>query len=192
MQACLICLVIQVMRFANKLILHSPSFFKRLRMLRYKLSHGLTMHVFLGLTYHICPGITPLNLDFQDCWVFSYICWDCFWVLGQSVDYGKMAEILVQRAAAPDEFTRLTSFTWVGCRTSTIYFISTFLIYHCFCLSWVFHFVQIFTLHKCKLYCLSYFPVSGVAGEWICEAGRWATGALLCWHTRGSITCHLW
>lgn len=22
---------------------------------------------FLGLTYHICPAITPLNLDFQDC-----------------------------------------------------------------------------------------------------------------------------
>lgn len=33
--------------------------------------------------------------------------------LQQSVDYGKMAEILVQRAASPDEFTRLTSFTWV-------------------------------------------------------------------------------
>ncbi|XP_024389765.1 protein VAC14 homolog isoform X1 [Physcomitrium patens] len=31
-----------------------------------------------------------------------------------SVDYGKMAEILVQRAAAPDEFTRLTSFSWLN------------------------------------------------------------------------------
>jgi hypothetical protein len=33
--------------------------------------------------------------------------------LQQSVDYGKMAEILVHRAASADEFTRLTSFTWV-------------------------------------------------------------------------------
>ncbi|KAI3921189.1 hypothetical protein MKX01_036168 [Papaver californicum] len=30
-----------------------------------------------------------------------------------SVDYGRMAEILVQRAAALDEFTRLTSITWI-------------------------------------------------------------------------------
>ena len=45
LQACLICLVIQVTRFANKLILHLPSFFKRSRLLRYKLSHGLAMHV---------------------------------------------------------------------------------------------------------------------------------------------------
>ncbi|RZC74862.1 hypothetical protein C5167_050339 [Papaver somniferum] len=31
----------------------------------------------------------------------------------KSVDYGRMAEILVQRAAALDEFTRLTSITWI-------------------------------------------------------------------------------
>ncbi|CAM6023272.1 unnamed protein product [Sphagnum balticum] len=31
-----------------------------------------------------------------------------------SVDYGRMAEILVQRASSPDEFTRLTSITWVN------------------------------------------------------------------------------
>lgn len=31
----------------------------------------------------------------------------------QSVDYGRMAEILVQRAKSGDEFTRLTSITWV-------------------------------------------------------------------------------
>ncbi|KAL3830688.1 hypothetical protein ACJIZ3_019490 [Penstemon smallii] len=31
-----------------------------------------------------------------------------------SVDYGRMAEILVQRAASPDEFTRLTSITWIN------------------------------------------------------------------------------
>ncbi|KAL1556525.1 PtdIns(3,5)P(2) sythesis regulation factor [Salvia divinorum] len=30
-----------------------------------------------------------------------------------SVDYGRMAEILVQRAASPDEFTRLTAITWI-------------------------------------------------------------------------------
>jgi vacuole morphology and inheritance protein 14 len=36
-----------------------------------------------------------------------------------SVDYGRMAEILVQRAGSPDEFTRLTSITWV-CFFSTI------------------------------------------------------------------------
>ncbi|KAF9677462.1 hypothetical protein SADUNF_Sadunf08G0110200 [Salix dunnii] len=31
-----------------------------------------------------------------------------------SVDYGRMAEILVQRAASPDEFTRLTALTWIN------------------------------------------------------------------------------
>nr|GLL32876.1 protein VAC14 homolog [Ipomoea trifida] len=31
-----------------------------------------------------------------------------------SVDYGRMAEILVQRATAPDEFTRLTAVTWIN------------------------------------------------------------------------------
>jgi vacuole morphology and inheritance protein 14 len=34
-----------------------------------------------------------------------------------SVDYGRMAEILVQRASSPDEFTRLTSITWVSSTT---------------------------------------------------------------------------
>ncbi|KAL8112300.1 hypothetical protein AgCh_019849 [Apium graveolens] len=31
-----------------------------------------------------------------------------------SVDYGRMAEILVQRAASADEFTRLTAITWIN------------------------------------------------------------------------------
>ncbi|KAK6931636.1 Vacuolar protein 14, C-terminal Fig4-binding domain [Dillenia turbinata] len=31
-----------------------------------------------------------------------------------SVDYGRMAEILVQRAASQDEFTRLTAITWIN------------------------------------------------------------------------------
>ncbi|CAN1138312.1 Protein VAC14 homolog [Linum perenne] len=31
-----------------------------------------------------------------------------------SVDYGRMAEILVQRAASSDEFTRLTAITWIN------------------------------------------------------------------------------
>jgi vacuole morphology and inheritance protein 14 len=31
-----------------------------------------------------------------------------------SVDYRRMTEILVQRASAPDEFTRLTAVTWVS------------------------------------------------------------------------------
>lgn len=31
----------------------------------------------------------------------------------KNVDYGRMAEILVQRAGSPDEFTRLTAITWV-------------------------------------------------------------------------------
>ena len=34
-------------------------------------------------------------------------------LLLKSVDYGRMAEILVQRAASVDEFTRLTAITWV-------------------------------------------------------------------------------
>lgn len=36
------------------------------------------------------------------------------WLVKQSVDYGRMVEILVQRAASADEFTRLTSITWVS------------------------------------------------------------------------------
>ncbi|WMV29369.1 hypothetical protein MTR67_022754 [Solanum verrucosum] len=32
----------------------------------------------------------------------------------QSVDYGRMAEILVQRAGSQDEFTRLTAITWIN------------------------------------------------------------------------------
>ena len=35
-------------------------------------------------------------------------------LLLKSVDYGRMAEILVQRAGSPDEFTRLTAITWVS------------------------------------------------------------------------------
>uniref|UniRef100_A0A7N0ZTN5 Vacuolar protein 14 C-terminal Fig4-binding domain-containing protein n=1 Tax=Kalanchoe fedtschenkoi TaxID=63787 RepID=A0A7N0ZTN5_KALFE len=31
-----------------------------------------------------------------------------------SVDYSRMAEILVQRASSPDEFTRLTAITWIN------------------------------------------------------------------------------
>lgn len=45
---------------------------------------------------------------------FSYFCISDYGVaLLKSVDYGRMAEILVQRAGAPDEFTRQTSITWV-------------------------------------------------------------------------------
>jgi hypothetical protein len=35
-------------------------------------------------------------------------------LLLKSVDYGRMAEILVQRAGSSDEFTRLTAITWVS------------------------------------------------------------------------------
>ncbi|CAN0871727.1 Protein VAC14 homolog [Linum grandiflorum] len=35
-------------------------------------------------------------------------------LLLKSVDYGRMAEILVQRAASSDEFTRLTAITWIN------------------------------------------------------------------------------
>lgn len=41
----------------------------------------------------------------------------CSW---QSVDYGRMAEILVQRAGSSDEFTRLTSITWVCTKSSLL------------------------------------------------------------------------
>ncbi|RZC09324.1 Protein VAC14-like [Glycine soja] len=35
-------------------------------------------------------------------------------LLLKSVDYGRMAEILEQRAGSPDEFTRLTAITWIN------------------------------------------------------------------------------
>jgi hypothetical protein len=44
-------------------------------------------------------------------------------LLLKSVDYGRMAEILVQRAASPDEFTRLTAITWVSRFTFSIYMV---------------------------------------------------------------------
>ena len=34
-------------------------------------------------------------------------------VAAQAVEYGKMAEILVQRAGSSEEFTRLTALTWI-------------------------------------------------------------------------------
>lgn len=39
----------------------------------------------------------------------------------QSVDYGRMAEILVQRAGSQDEFTRLTAITWVRMLTCMVH-----------------------------------------------------------------------
>lgn len=41
----------------------------------------------------------------------------------KNVDYGRMTEILVQRAASPDEFTRLTSITWVRMNKLVIFFL---------------------------------------------------------------------
>ena len=38
---------------------------------------------------------------------------DYFTLIKKNVDYGRMAEILVRRAGSTDEFTRLTSITWV-------------------------------------------------------------------------------
>ena len=38
---------------------------------------------------------------------------DCTTSNQKNVDYGRMAEILVRRAGSTDEFTRLTSITWV-------------------------------------------------------------------------------
>jgi hypothetical protein len=38
---------------------------------------------------------------------------DCPFPNEKNVDYGRMAEILVRRAGSTDEFTRLTSITWV-------------------------------------------------------------------------------
>jgi len=52
-------------------------------------------------------------------------------LLLKSVDYGRMAEILVQRAASLDEFTRLTAITWVSR--------FTFWIYMCVCVNLYFY-----------------------------------------------------
>ena len=49
------------------------------------------------------------NLSFVLCVQFLMI----LLALSKSVDYGRMAEILVQRAGSPDEFTRQTAITWV-------------------------------------------------------------------------------
>ncbi|KAI3497811.1 hypothetical protein L1887_33362 [Cichorium endivia] len=44
-----------------------------------------------------------------------------------SVDYGRMAEILVQRASSPDEFTRWTAITWVRMSFSLLKLIYSFI-----------------------------------------------------------------
>jgi vacuole morphology and inheritance protein 14 len=41
-----------------------------------------------------------------------------------NVDYGRMAEILVRRAGSSDEFTRLTSITWVFLLSSMFSFVN--------------------------------------------------------------------
>ncbi|KAJ8447710.1 hypothetical protein Cgig2_031764 [Carnegiea gigantea] len=50
------------------------------------------------------------NLSFVLCVQFLMI----LLALSKSVDYGRMAEILVQRAGSPDEFTRQTAITWIN------------------------------------------------------------------------------
>ncbi|CAN1796521.1 Protein VAC14 homolog [Linum perenne] len=86
---------------------------------------------------------SPVGFLYFRTWMFSHIVFfssDCFTVnafivhysfafgnftrlfpnkvesllLLKSVDYGRMAEILVQRAASSDEFTRLTAITWIN------------------------------------------------------------------------------
>lgn len=39
----------------------------------------------------------------------------------KSVDHGRMAEILVQRTASPDELTQLTAITWVRSRLNGVW-----------------------------------------------------------------------
>ncbi|KAI3717491.1 hypothetical protein L1987_69138 [Smallanthus sonchifolius] len=51
-------------------------------------------------------------LFFCQCFLLSRI-YDCSPTL-KAVDYGRMAEILVQRASSSDEFTRWTAITWIN------------------------------------------------------------------------------
>jgi vacuole morphology and inheritance protein 14 len=70
--------------------------------------------------------IFPFLIDFVtfQCQILTFCHYPCFFLfichfltqavlLLKSVDYGRMAEILVQRAGSGDEFTRLTAITWV-------------------------------------------------------------------------------
>ncbi|ONM32144.1 Protein VAC14-like protein [Zea mays] len=64
------------------------------------------------------PDIDMLGFlpDFLDgCLHFYAFNADYHTLNGKNVDYGRMAEILVRRAGSTDEFTRLTSITWVIC-----------------------------------------------------------------------------
>ncbi|KAG5059632.1 hypothetical protein JHK87_000661 [Glycine soja] len=56
---------------------------------------------------------TPTTLTQKQSFLFIYHLLTREVLLLKFVDYGRMAEILVQRAGSPDEFTRLTTITWV-------------------------------------------------------------------------------
>ncbi|CAI0383388.1 unnamed protein product [Linum tenue] len=60
------------------------------------------------------PVGPPLTFNFDIYALLFYYFLTRAVLLLKSVDYGRMAEILVQRAASSDEFTRLTAITWIN------------------------------------------------------------------------------
>lgn len=95
---------------------------------------------------------------------------DCWWRCGQSVDYGRMAEILVLRAGAHDAFTRLTSITWVR-------------FFHSFTLEIRFAKLKFRFSHQRAFCCVD---------QWVCEAGRWSACAVLLWYPWSRASCYFW
>ncbi|KAG5068292.1 hypothetical protein JHK85_000669 [Glycine max] len=60
-----------------------------------------------------CSSFSSTTLTQKQSFLFIYHLLTREVLLLKFVDYGRMAEILVQRAGSPDEFTRLTTITWV-------------------------------------------------------------------------------
>lgn len=61
--------------------------------------------------FSLCLGFNGTSIAVY-CLSLSFI-FTCTFADLKNVDYGRMAEILVRRAASHDEFTRLTAITWV-------------------------------------------------------------------------------
>ncbi|KAL5174646.1 Protein VAC14 [Glycine soja] len=61
-----------------------------------------------------CASFSTTTLTQKQSFLFIYHFLTRAVLLLKSVDYGRMAEILVQRAGSPDEFTRLTAITWIN------------------------------------------------------------------------------
>ena len=114
----------------------------------------------------------------------------------KNVDFGRMAEILVQRAGSPDEFTRLTSITWVRLNVPSVF--GNYLSFNfVFFINWSFwnRLTKRLLLVMNWLFCQFFvddwifmLDLLNYADKWICKTCWRPTCSLLCWYLRCHIT----